>query len=356
LATQTAQTPINWQKYAGWAVSALVILALAFVLINAGSGIRPARIVNAAIQGLLAGGIYALVALGIVLVNKASGVFNFAHGQMLLFGAFVFYSFFSVIEVSWWAAGALAAATCLTVMTVSSWRGLLVPKHWLYGVLATIALTVLMSFGGAEWRFVHSVIGGTVAIVLTGLLIERLAIRPLIEQPLFAIVLMTLALDRLFAGLIQLLWGSIDRSLTIFTLLSDIGIPDVFRFDAENTFLQGQIRISASLLIAFLLALAAFGVFVLFFRFTSVGLAMRATSENQPLARAVGLRVRVILSVAWALTGILAMVAGVLQAGATTLNNTMAFIALRAFPAVLLGGLESIGGAIVGGFAIGIAC
>ena len=102
-----------------------------------------------------------------------------------------------------------------------------------------------------------------------------------------------------------------------------------------------------------MLALLAFVGFVLFFRFTNVGLAMRASAENRRLAQAVGLRVRVILAAAWAIAALLATVGGVLQGGATNLSVNMPLLALLAFPAVLLGGLESISGALVGGLVIG---
>jgi branched-chain amino acid transport system permease protein len=176
----------------------------------------------------------------------------------------------------------------------------------------------------------------------------------LIGQPLFAIVLMTLAIDRLLTGVTQLIWGSIDRPLPIFAGLPSLGLPTVIRIDGEGTWLDGRINIRPELVVAFVLALAAFVVFVLFFRYTSVGLAMRATAENQQLAQAIGLRVRVILAVAWGIAALLAMTAGVLQGGATSLGRTMPLLALGAFPAVLLGGLESIGGALVGGLVIGV--
>ncbi|MCA9908521.1 MAG: branched-chain amino acid ABC transporter permease, partial [Anaerolineae bacterium] len=117
---------------------------------------------------------------------------------------------------------------------------------------------------------------------------------------------------------------------------------------------DSNVIVRTELLIAFLLALISFVAFVAFFQFTSVGLAMRATAENQKLAHSVGLRVRVILGVAWAIAALLATVAGVLQGGATSLSLNMPLLALRAFPAVLLGGLESVPGALIGGLIIGL--
>jgi len=192
-----------------------------------------------------------------------------------------------------------------------------------------------------------------IGAVLTGLVVERFAIRPLIGQPLFAMVLMTLAVAEVLHGVTQLTWGSVEIPLGVFTGVRELGIPSPIRIDASET-LGGMIIVRTELLIAFILAIGAFTLFVLFFRYTSVGLSMRATAENQKLAQSVGLRVRTILAVAWAIAALLAATAGVLQGGATTLSQNMPLLALRAFPAVLLGGLESVGGALVGGLVIGL--
>jgi len=209
-----------------------------------------------------------------------------------------------------------------------------------------------MTLPGREYQFVRSVVGGVVGAVLVGLCVERFAIRPLIGQPLFASVLMTLALDQILVGITQMTWGSVELPLAIFNNLEQMGIPANIRFELEA--LGGNMNVRTPLLFVFMLSLLAFGAFVAFFRYTNVGLAMRATAENQQLAQSVGLRVRYILAVAWGIAALLAMVGGVLQGGATSLNLNMRFLALRAFPAVLLGGLESVGGALVGGLIIGL--
>src|SRR5690606_800751 len=140
--------------------------------------------------------------------------------------------------------------------------------------------TLGMTFGGTEWRFMHGVVGGITLSVLLGLAIERFAIRPLIGQPLFALVLMTPALERVLSGVTQLIWGSIDRSIPILSGLTELGLPNPIRIDGEGTWLDGRINIRTELVVAFVLALVAFLVFVLFFRYTSIGLSMRATAEN----------------------------------------------------------------------------
>ncbi|MDX2139690.1 MAG: branched-chain amino acid ABC transporter permease [Chloroflexota bacterium] len=334
-------TPLLW-------IGALVIIIVLLSPVLAEQ--RPARLVQSGITGLLVGGVYALIALGIVIINKASGVFNFAHGWMMLFGGFLFYSFFSVTTISPVAAGALALVTVLMAITMVSTRALRDPKTLGIGAVATVVIAVLLLVSPPLLR---GIMGAVCGGVLIGLAVERFAIRPLIGQPLFAMVLMTLAAAELLQGVTQMIWGSVELPVPVFNGIRDLGIPVPIRFEGTGAF-EGTIVVRTELLVAFILALLAFAAFVAFFRFTSVGLAMRATAENQKLAQAVGLRVRVILGVAWAIAALLAAVAGVLQGGATSLSLNMPLLALRAFPAVLLGGLDSIPGALVGGLVIGL--
>ncbi len=305
------------------------------------------RMVQATITGILVGGMYSLVALGIVVINKASGVFNFAHGWMMLMGGLIFYSFFTVNQVSILGAGLLAvAAVLLSITTIGSLRN---PRLVGGGIIAIIALTIGMTITieGVQLQWLRAAIGALVGSVIVGLAVERFTIRPLIGQPLFTVVLMTLAISELLHGVTQITWGSVELTLPIFQ-------NNPIRIDGRETFLGGNVIIQTQLLLAFVLALVAFMGFLLFFRFTNIGLAMRATAENQQLAQSTGLRVRVILAVTWAIAALLGMIGGVLQGGATTLSLNMPLVALRAFPAVLLGGLESIGGALVGGLVIGL--
>jgi branched-chain amino acid transport system permease protein len=312
----------------------------------------PVRLVESLVRGILVGSVYSLIALGIVIINKASGVFNFAHGMMMLFGAFIFYSFFSVSNINPFAAGGLALVTVLIVLTMNGWRGILDPRNLAIGVGVMLVLTFLMSLPGRENQLVRSVVGGVVGAIFIGLCVERLAIRPLIGQPLFASVLMTLAINEILLGITQMTWGSVELPLPVFAGLEQMGIPTNIVINMES--LGGDMRVRTPLLTAFVLGLVAYTAFILFFRYTNVGLAMRATAENQQLAQSVGLRVRFILAVAWGIAALLAMTGGVLFAGATSLSLNMRFLALRAFPAVLLGGLESISGALVGGIVIGL--
>lgn len=335
---------------AAYVIAILLLIAWLAPIIG---GQRPYRLVQSTITGLLVGGIYALIALGIVIINKASGVFNFAHGWMMLLGGMVFYSFFAGAQVSPVAAAILALLTVLMALTTNGWSALRQPRTLAVGAALVVGLTLLMAILGSELQLIRALIGGTLGAVLVGLAVERFAIRPLIGQPLFAMVLMTLALSELLHGITQMIWGSVELPLQVFAGVGALGIPTPIRIDGGET-LDGTIIVRTELLIAFILALVAYAIFVGFFRFTNVGLSMRATAENQKLAQSVGLRVRTILAVAWAIAALLAATAGVLQGGATSLSLNMPLLALRAFPAVLLGGLESIGGALIGGLIIGL--
>ncbi len=165
---------------------------------------------------------------------------------------------------------------------------------------------------------------------------------------------MTLAIAEVLHGVTQIGWGTVELNLPVFVNPETNRRFSVIRLDSLKDMLGGVAIIRVELVIAFVLAIVAFAGFILFFRYTSVGLAMRATSENQQLAQSVGLRVRVILAITWAVAAFLASIAGVLQGGAVGLSLNISFVALRVFPAVLLGGLESIGGAFLGGIIIGI--
>jgi len=351
------------RKYFIWAAYLVAALLLLLWLGPLIADKRPARWVQSSISGLLIGGIYALIALGIVIINKASGVFNFAHGYMMLLGGLVFYSFFSSSGVTLYAAVILSTLTVLMVITMTSWRDILKPRNLILGIAGIVGLTALLMLPelttqfnilpGRGWVYVRAMIGATTGAVFLGLIVERFTIRPLIGQPLFAMVLMTLAIGRLLQGFNQLTWGSVEIPLALFVNPDGSSLTTI-KLDGLKDALGGVVIIQPGLLISFGLSLLAFGAFVLFFQFTNVGLAMRASAENQRLAQAVGLRVRVILAVAWAIAALLATVGGVLQGGATSLSVNMPLLALLAFPAVLLGGLESIGGALVGGLVIGV--
>ncbi len=337
-----------------WALYALGAALLLLFLADQLAGKKAARILQTLLSGILVGGVYGLVALGIVVINKASGVFNFAHGWMMVVGGMIFWSFFSVSEISLLGAALLATATMLLAMSTASFSRLRQRRTQLLVLGGSLLLTALMTAGGSDWRWLHALSGAFAGAMLTGLAVERFAIRPLIGQPLFTAVLMTLAIAEVLHGVTQIAWGTVELNLPIFVNPATGSRFQPIRLEGLRELLDGLVIVRVELVIAFVLALVAFSGFIIFFRYTSVGLAMRATAEDQQLAQAVGLRVRVILAISWAAAAFLASIAGVLQGGAVGLSLNISLVALRVFPAVLLGGLESISGAFIGGILIGI--
>jgi len=253
-----------------------------------------------AATGLLAGGPLALTALGLVLIFKSTYIFNFAQGQLLLLGALI----------TWWFA----------------------VEHgfplWLSVILALALAAVL------------------------GLLIERLALRPMTGQPLLSIILMTLGLSQALQGLALLLFGGAQRNFPqIFSAENPYRITTPFVYDDQPI----VVILKQNLVWSFVAAILGVLAISAFFRFTRVGLAMRGASEDHELARSVGIRIHRVFGLSWALAGVVATLGGVLLATSSGLDMSLSVVMLAAFPVVLLGGLESIPGTIVGGLLIGLS-
>jgi len=239
-------------------------------------------------NGLMVGGVYALIALGIVLVYKSTSVFNFAIGQMMMFGAFFFWM-------------------CTEQFGLPIWVSLLL---------------------------------GLVGTVIVGLLIERFTLRPLIGQPLLSAVLVTLALVYFLNGVAMGIWGAYPQALPEFLPGAPVSV--------------GGIVFAHDMLWSFFLAMAIFVLLLLFYQRTRVGLAMRATAESHEIAQARGINVRTIFSLSWAICGVVAAVAGMLIAYRLGVSQFLSLVGLKAFPAVMFGGLDSIAGALIGGLTVGV--
>ncbi len=242
------------------------------------------------IGGLLSGVMYALVALGFVLIYKASGVFNFAQGAMLFF----------------------AALTCVS----------------------------LAGFGWPMWV----AIAATVVIMYTlGLTIERVVLRPLVNQPEISLFMATIGLSFFIEGLAQLLWGAEVKRL-------DLGIEDV---PLESLMEHFNILVSKfELIAAGICALLVTGL-ALFFSRTKVGRALRAVADDHQAALAVGIPLQQIWGIVWGVAGFVAMVAGLLWGARNGVQFSLTFVALKALPVLILGGFTSVPGAILGGLIIG---
>jgi branched-chain amino acid transport system permease protein len=186
--------------------------------------------------------------------------------------------------------------------------------------------------------------------LLIGFLIERIALRPMTGQPLLSIILMTLGLAQLIEGLVSIFFGIQPKS----NFPAPIARTESFKIPFAYAF-QGNIFIKKLLVVAFLVAVFGMILIAIFFKFSRVGLSMRATAEDHELARSIGINVPRVFGLSWAIAGIVATAGGVLLAMLTGASLSLSTVVLVAFPAILLGGLESLPGAIVGGIAVGLA-
>jgi branched-chain amino acid transport system permease protein len=238
------------------------------------------------IGGLLAGIMYSLVALGFVLIYKASGVFNFAQGAMVFFAAL---TFVSLVE-----------------------RGI---NFWL-GIAITLAIMVVLAA-----------------------LIERLVLRPLVNQPQITLFMATIGLTYFIEGFSQALWGAQVHAL-------ELGIED-------KPFSIAGVNVSQFDLFAAATAAVLVAALALFFQKTRIGRALRAVADDHQAALSVGIPLKHIWVIVWAVAGFVALVAGLLWGSRTGVQYALTFTALKALPVLIVGGFESIPGAIVGGLLIG---
>jgi branched-chain amino acid transport system permease protein len=242
------------------------------------------------IGGLLAGVMYSLVALGFVLIYKASGVFNFAQGAMVFFAALTTVGFISM--------GA---------------------PFWLAVALALAAMVALAFFT------------------------ERVVLRPLVNQPQITLFMATIGLAFLIEGIAQLTWGAQVHAL-------DLGIADEpIDWLMEKT----GMNISKFDLVASGIAAALVAVLAVFFSKTRTGRALRAVADDHQAALAVGISLRKIWVIVWIVAGFVALVTGLLWGARNGVQFALTFLALKALPVLILGGFESIAGAVVGGLIVG---
>ena len=257
------------------------------------------------IDGLALGAIYALLALGFVIIFKATQVLNFAHGAIAAVGAY------------------LVAYTAVTLNIPGRWFPDLHP--------------------GIQWTI--SIIVGTLMAALVGMIIERLFIRPMIGQPLFSIAMITIGLDIVLRTIVDDLLG-LGANV-------DTGSP----FELLSTSNVSGIIIPHAYIWTIGVAVVVVTAVALFFR-TRLGVAMRATAFDQEAAMAQGISAARIFAISWAIGAALAAIGGVFASVTPRgfgVNSGTAFTAFRAFPAIVIGGLDSIVGAVVGGFIVGIA-
>jgi len=243
------------------------------------------------IGGLLAGVMYSLVALGFVLIYKASGVFNFAQGAMVFFAAATFVGLQQDYGIGFWTALPLALA----------------------------------------------------AMVLLGLVTERVVLRPLVNQPQITLFMATIGLTFFLEGFVQILWGSNVRGL-------ELGLADEpLQWITDSTGMNvSKFDLAAAGVAAVLVTMLA-----VFFNRTRIGRALRAVADDHQAALAVGIPLQQIWAIVWGVAGAVALVAGMLWGARNGVQFALTFVALKALPVLILGGFDSIPGAIVGGLIVG---
>ena len=253
--------------------------------------------------GLMTGMLYSLIALGFVLIFKASGVFNFAQGAMVLFAAL------AMARFSTW---------------LPKWFGFDNPV--LANVLAIIAAMLVM--------------------VAVAWVIERLALRRLVNQEGVTLLMATLGIAYFLEGLGQTLFGN-----DIYKI--DVGLPKDPIFILESVF-QGGVLINKEDLYAALIAAALVGTLSLFFQKTATGRALRAVADDHQAAQSIGISLSRIWVIVWSVAGFVALVAGIIWGSKLGVQFSLSLVALKALPVVILGGLTSVPGAIIGGLIIGV--
>jgi branched-chain amino acid transport system permease protein len=241
-------------------------------------------------QGLSVGFLYALAALGFVMIFKSSSVLNFAHGELLAIGAFIFLYFSVRLELP---------------------------------IYLSFLLTLV----------------GTFAM---GFVIERLFLRPLIGEALIEVIMLTVGLAAMFKGLLLVIFGG-----------NLFNYPDFL--PAGLTIRWGAINIPPVYVASFIIGIIFLSIFGFFFKYSSQGIYMRSVADNQPAALSLGVHVRRVFAMSWAIAALVCAISGVILGIMNGINvHDISVLGLKVFPVVILGGLESIGGAIIGGLIIGL--
>ena len=239
------------------------------------------------ISGLAVGSLYALAALGFVLIYKATDILNFAHGEAMMVGAFVCYA-----------------------LVISG-------MNFFWAILLTMGVAMIF-----------------------GLITERLVLRPMIGEPQFAVVMVTIGLSIFLRSLSGIVFGHENK---IF--------PSAF---SQQSIAFHGLVLSYTHLWSMIISGLMVILFFLFFKYSRVGLSMRGVANDQDTAMLMGISVKWVFALTWGISFAIGAVAGIFLANVMVLNIGLSLVAIKAFPAVVLGGLESVPGAIVGGLAIGV--
>ena len=241
------------------------------------------------ITGFSLGMVYALIALGFVIILKCSKAFNIAQGQFVMIGGYLGYTFLVTMHFPVWAA-----------------------------IIAAISCAIIM-----------------------GVLIERLVLRPMIGESVLSIIMMTIALGTLLEGIATLAWGGEYKAYH--------GVLPTF------TLKIGEVSIPPESLIGIIVSIFTVTTLLIIFRYTKIGLAMRATAEDEQVVRSSGIKVTMVYAFAWIIACIVGVVGGILLGAVSGVMTSLANIGWKALAVVILGGIDSIEGAILAGLILGVS-
>jgi branched-chain amino acid transport system permease protein len=253
--------------------------------------------IEVVLGGLMAGVLYSLVALGFVLIFKASGVFNFAQGAMVLFAALTLVRLMDLLKQTF--------------------------SPFLIALVLTIAVMIALAW-----------------------VIERLVLRPLVNQPGISLFVATLGISYVLDGFGQAVWGS-----DVYML--DVGIPKRPIVLLESV-VKGGVLVPSGDLVAAVIAGLLVAILGVFFQKTRIGRALRAVADDHQAAQSVGIPLNYIWLVVWSVAGLVALVAGIVWGSKLGVQFSLGLVALKALPVLILGGFESVLGAVVGGLIIGV--
>lgn len=253
--------------------------------------------------GLSDGALLALIALGLVLIFKATDVINFAHGEFMMIGGYVGYQ----LLVSLGAEG---------------------------GDLLPLLLTVVL-----------------LSVILTGVgvLVERLILRPMIGEPVISVIMVTIGMSNIIQAILWVIWGKSPLPLPA----TFIPTGELARLELDGA--RRPLVLQQDALLVMLIGFVLVALLMLFFRQSKYGIAMRATADDQQAAMSMGISIKTVFALTWSLAAVLAGIAGLLIADTTSgASGDITLVGLRAFPVIILGGLDSIAGAVIGGLVIGL--
>ncbi len=240
------------------------------------------------VAGLATGGVYGVIALGFVLIYKATSVLNLAMGEFMTLGAFICFTALTMVHIPFW-----------------------------------LAFVITIVFA-----------------ILLGIVIEPLILRPMIGEPIISVIMVTIGLGAILRGLMYMIWSPTYRAF-----------PQIF---PSKPFNLGFAVVPSGLFWGFVFAVITTILFILIFKFSRTGVAMRATANDQQAALSMGVSVKKVFALSWSFGAIAAVIGGVVIGNISGINIYMGDVGLAVLSVIILGGLDSIGGAILGGFIVGI--